>query len=272
MSITTQAFKPTGRFNTFRLTEHQAERTHAKIDRCCSFYYITCGSVYNVAQSAMVDAAAELRERPDIFRHRLKYNVRRALAAYDVWNGKMERQLADRYQLWLDISDKVDEEMQPHITKLYWAIKAVLMKRNIPDYALRARCETALIVCHLARTYTDAVFAHMRETVGVDVGAFFFTGADFSDVSHFWEEAFSGYLATADGQEKIDFNDDSNCRLALDILERVLSEQKIFNHAGAYALHRNPDQWKHLDKVDRMRLKKGLPLVDEEGNALNPCI
>ena len=172
MSTTTQAFKPTGCFNTFRLTEHQAERTHAKIDRCCSFYYITCGSVYNVAQSAMVDAAAELRERPDIFRHRLKYNVRRALAAYDVWNRKMECQLADRYQLWLDISDKVDEEMQPHITKLYWAIKAVLMKRNIPDYAL----------------------------------------------------------------------------------------------------HRNPDQWKHLDKVDRMRLKKGLSLVDEEGNALNPCI
>lgn len=269
---TTQIFQPHHPFNTFRLAEGQAERTRNKIDRCCSLYYITCGSVYNVAQSAMVDAAAELRSRPDIFRHKLKYNVRRALAAYDVWNGKMARQLTDRYQLWLDISDKVDEEMQPHIQKLFFAIKAVLMKRRVPDYALRARCETALVVCKLARTYTDAVFAHMRETVGVDVGSFFFAGADFSDVTHLWEEAFTGYLATADGEDKIDFNDDPNCRLALDVLDRMLSEQRVFNRAGEYALHLNPDQWKHLDKADRMRLKKGAPLVDENGDALNPCI
>lgn len=48
--------------NAFALTAETKQKTLKDIDRCCSLFYVAMASIYNVAQSAMVDAHAFLRQ------------------------------------------------------------------------------------------------------------------------------------------------------------------------------------------------------------------
>ena len=43
-----------------------------------------------------------------------------------------------------------------------------------------------------------------------------------------------------------------------------MQDYNILNAASNYALHRNPDQWQHLDKEDRLRLKAGHDIAGPE--------
>lgn len=69
-----------------------------RIDRYCSLYYITMGSVYNIAQTAMVDAYNAIKDDKKLYRQQTKQYINKALAAYDTWDSKMRFVLADRYR------------------------------------------------------------------------------------------------------------------------------------------------------------------------------
>lgn len=90
-------------------------------------YYIIIGSVYNLAQSAMVDAMPLLKESK-WWRFEVKKNANAALGAYDSWNSKMKLKLWDKYQMWLDVSDAVADKMKVDVQKLRWSYDALLMR------------------------------------------------------------------------------------------------------------------------------------------------
>ena len=62
-------------------------------------------------------------------------------------------------------------------------------------------------------------------------------------------------------KEHINFNQSKDINLAFEIIAKKLTDEHIFNRASEQALKQNPDKWHLLDKEDRMRLKKGLPLT-----------
>lgn len=74
------------------------KRTMDAVNDQCSLYYIIIGSVYNLAQSSMLDAKVMLEETKH-WKHEVKRDVNKALAAYDTWNSKMKAQLRDRLSL-----------------------------------------------------------------------------------------------------------------------------------------------------------------------------
>lgn len=86
----------------------QKEELLRSIDRYCSLYYITMGSAYNIAQTAMIDAYNAIKDDKKLYRQQTKQSINKALAAYNTWDAKMRFVLADRYQLWLDLSDASD--------------------------------------------------------------------------------------------------------------------------------------------------------------------
>lgn len=243
-------------------SEKQKLRMIENVDRSCSLYYITMGSVYTICQSAMVDARDFICTHEKAFyKQQVKYNIKKALEAYDKWNKKMENTLGTQYQIWLDVSDNVDEQIKPLVTTLYYSIDNFLLKNNVQHSKVYARMETALVLLQLAKMiYTD-LFDNIQKRIGVNIRPLF-KGGDASDIYHYWHEAMRYVSKMMNVIPDINLNSDATINQAVDNIVRQLTAERIYNQGGEYAIRLNPDQWKCLDKETRMKLKKGLPISE----------
>ncbi len=217
----------------------QKEELLKRFDRYCSLYYITMGSVYNIAQTAMVDAYNAIKDDKKLYRQQTKQYINKALAAYDTWNSKMKAQLRDRYQMWLDISDDVAEKMKMHVQKLRWSYDAVLMRHNDTEHLLKAHLLTALTMNDLALSTFRKYIADGSEKTKVDMRLLFSKESSFKDVATNWENAVRRVLKCSGGD--IDCNKDSNCVLAADIISRKLADFKMYEEACGYGAEYNPE-------------------------------
>lgn len=236
----------------------QQQRTMQQVDRACSLYYLMMGSIYNTVQSAMVDAREAVMETP-LYRHRVKLGIRKALRAYDVLGMKIRNQLADKYQLWLDTTDAFDDELRPHVQKLFLAVDGAFLAHNVPYHRAVARMETARVLADIAHLTFKQLFRYLRKTVGINLECLF-TGGDFGDVAHAWGEATRPLFASPDTPD-VNLNSEKNVNLAVEVIGNMFRNPQLLNRAGNYALHRNPDQWKLLDEEDRKCLEAGLDIV-----------
>lgn len=173
------------------------------------------------------------------WKHEVKRDVNKALAAYDTWNSKMKVQLRDRYQMWLDISDDVAEKMKMHVQKLKWSYDAVLMKHNDTEHLLKAHLLTALTMNDLALSTFRKYIADGSEKTKVDMSLLFSKESSFEDVAKNWEKAVRRVLKCSGGD--IDCNKDSNCVLAADIISRKLADFKMYEEACGYGAEYNPE-------------------------------
>lgn len=243
-------------------SEQQKKRMVENVDRSCALYYVTMGSIYAVCQSAMVDAVDFIRtHEPTFYRQQVKYNIKKALEAYDKWNKTMENALGEQYQIWLDVSDAVDEEIKPLVTTLYYSIDNCLLKNNVTCSKVYARMEVAAVLLQLANSiYTD-LFKHIQKRIGIDITPLF-RGGDASDIYHYWHEAIHFACKVKPVVPDVNLNDDPTINQAVNNIVKRLTAENIYNRGGEYALRLNPDQWKHLDKETRMKLKQGLPISE----------
>lgn len=242
----------------------QKEKQMKQIDRCCSLYFLMMGSNYNTVQTAMVDAREAIAKTP-LFRHETKRCIRQALRQYEVLNKKIESVLGNKFQLWLDTTDRADEIFQPHVFKLYMAIDSYLLKYDVPNHHAIAKMETARIMADIAHETFVRLFAYFRKILGFDLSRMFASG-DFADILAWWNRA-TKPLLSAPGIADINLNKDPNIVLAVDILIKKTKDYNILNDAGNYALHQNRDVWHLLDKEDRMRLEAGLDIAGPEEKA-----
>lgn len=224
------------------LTKKQAEA----IDRCCSMYYVINGSIYNVAQSSMIDAYEVLRHDRR-FRHQIKQDVLFALRAYERWDSRMRETLGDRYLLWLDLSDSVAEIIRMDVRRLLWSFDAHLMRNKVEEHRFLATLQTSVTMIDLARQTTELDFDRFQKECGVDIRPLF-QGGMFDDVSFRWKRAMDPFLKTEDIQPDIDFNDSKDCVLALRVLTMKLSDPKTYNKAGKDALPVNANICRKYDK------------------------
>ncbi len=214
------------------------KRTMDAVNDQCSLYYIIIGSVYNLAQSSMLDAKVMLEETKH-WKHEVKRDVNKALAAYDTWNSKMKAQLRDRYQMWLDISDDVAEKMKMHVQKLRWSYDAVLMRYNDTEHLLKAHLLTALTMNDLALLTFRKYIADGSEKTKVDMSLLFSKESSFKDVAKNYENAVRRVLKCSGGD--IDCNKDNNCQLAADIISRKLANFGMYEEACGYGAEYNPE-------------------------------
>lgn len=224
--------------NYFTVHPDVARRTLERIDEQCSLYYIIVGSVYNLAQSAMVDAMEPLKASR-WWRHEVKRDARQAIAAYDAWNQKMRLKLADRYQLWLDLSDDVADRMKDDVQKLRWSYEALLMKHRVEPYALLAALLTAVTLNDIADLTFRKFIRDATEATGIDMDGVFSGESSFRAVKAAWERACAPILRCHGGD--IDSNADRNCRLAADIISRKLSRFDMYEEACSYGAQLNTD-------------------------------
>lgn len=218
----------------------QKEEILKSIDRYCSLYYITMGSAYNIAQTAMIDAYNAIKEDKKLYRQQTKQSINKALAAYNTWDTKMRFVLADRYQLWLDLSDASEAELKPLVTTLYYCIDNYFLKNKVPKSKIIARMETAMVLIDIAVNLFKNLFDNIQKKIGKDLRPMFSDG-NALELQQNWNNAMQSVINSVPGMPDININDDADSVQAAKNIVTKLSNENIYNRAGEYALQLNPE-------------------------------
>lgn len=179
-------------------------------------YYIIIGSVYNLAQSAMVDAMPLLKESR-FWKFEVKKDANAALGAYESWNSKM----------------KMD------VQKLRWSYDALLMRKKIEEHTLKSYLLTASTLNDIAENTFGKFLRDGSKNIGVDLTEMFKAESSFAAVKANWDKAVAPIMRCGGGN--IDCNKDSNCVLAGDIICRKLADIEMYEEACKYAADLNMD-------------------------------
>lgn len=218
----------------------QKEELLKSIDRYCSLYYITMGSAYNIAQTAMIDAWGAIKEDKKLYRQKTKQSINKALAAYNTWDAKMRFVLADRYQLWLDLSDASEAELKPLVKTLYYCIDNYFLKNHVPKSKIVARMEAAMVLIDVAVSLFRNLFDNIQKKIGVNLRPAFNEG-NALELQHNWNNAIQSVINSIPGMPDIDINDDADSVQAAKNIITKLSNEGIYDRAGEYALQLNPE-------------------------------
>lgn len=225
-----------------------------KIDRSCSAAYVIvcCGN--DVAGMALHDAVTELRGYPHIYRMEVKRAAKTAEERFQKYERLLRETLKERFRLWMDIADGVNEEMHQHVFNLYMSFKQHLDTNGIPLSALRARIYTADTLLNISVRNFDDFFKVTRESTGADL-SHLFQPARLDGIQRAWNVVCNAMSGT-DAAGNIDFNESPRCRLAVDIICRRIADHEMLNRAGLDALRLNPELTKDLSEEDRKFLNE----------------
>ena len=212
------------------------------------------GAVNTIAGKAVVDTKNELYKRKDLWRQEIKLNARLAEKAYYDYERLHTRNFGDRYNLFLDYLSAVEDSIAKDVNMLTYSIAQVLTKHNQTDAMLKAQVETARTMSQYACDIFDTIIREANKKVSdLCIQNFksvrlrkpfdytpYFAPARLTSVFHYWDKVTSR-LCKTEGKEPISLNDDPNCKLAFQIIERKLTSEDFLNKAGYDALKLNPE-------------------------------
>ena len=212
------------------------------------------GAVNTIAGKAVIDTKNELYKRKDLWRHEIKMNARLAEKAYYDYEAIHTRNFGDRYNLFLDYLSAVEDSIAKDVNMLTYSVAQVLTKHNQTDAMLKAQIETARTMTQYACDIFDTIIREANKKVSdLCIQNFksvrlrkpfdytpYFAPARLTAVFHYWDKV-TAKLCKTEGKEPISLNDDPNCKLAFQIIERKLTSEDFLNKAGYDALKLNPE-------------------------------
>lgn len=110
------------------------------VDHITSLYYLIIGSLATITQTAIKDLHDNLSERKDLFKHELKYRIKEAFSRSETLIGIFKKYTTEisQYELWLDITDSMEEDLKIDIQRLFYTTDNILLKNNIKEHKLQA--------------------------------------------------------------------------------------------------------------------------------------
>lgn len=223
--------------------------------RLCSLVNVMLGAVNTIAGRTLYEAYEMLVKDKKRFRFSVKQCANNAKKDFDAYEKMHCRIFGDRYRLFLDYLDSVEDEVMPHVQKMYFSIKSVLDKNRESDSALKAKIELARTMIEYSCYIYDRLLNETRKQSGYDFDRWM-RPARLTGVLHWWDELEKLICKTDDKGVTINLNEDANCRLAFDIIERVLTNEDTLNKAGYEALKLNPDIVREISDEDFEELKE----------------
>lgn len=236
------------KMNVFALSRAEKERRLRLIDRACSTYYLMLGSMFNTTNTWMVDAVELMKNDKRIWQGNARSGANKALSIYKEWEKRMKATLGDRFQLWLDVSDKSDAIIKPHVQNLYWAFDGVMLKEGIENHGMKAMVETAGVLAEMCVLTFDKFFDVMEKEVGVKFRDMF-PRHYFAGCFNRWKDVREAIFRQGKKNDKvnIDFNKYEQCVFAYRVLEKKMVNADTYNAAGEYGLSENPELRKKYD-------------------------
>ena len=219
-----------------------------------SLMNLVIGAVNTIAGKAVIDAKDELFRRKDLWRFEIKKNARLAEDAYYEYEKVHTRNFGDRYNLFLDYLNAVEDNIEKDVNMLTMSIAQVLTKHNQKDSMLKARVETARTMSEYACSMFDSLIEKANNKVNTRCMKLIlsrkmkpfdfkpsFAAGRITGVFHYWDKVTSVLCKPDNKGESISLNDDPNCKLAFQIIERKLTSEDFLNKAGYDALKLNPE-------------------------------
>ncbi len=109
------------------------------VDRMTSLYYLMIGSLSTITQTAIKDLYDELYQRKDLFKFKLKLRIKEAFSRSNqlIMTFKKYTSEISQYDLWLDITDCMEDDLKNDVRNLYYVTDNILLKNNIKEHRLQ---------------------------------------------------------------------------------------------------------------------------------------
>lgn len=109
------------------------------VDRMTSLYYLMIGSLATITQTAIKDLYDELFQRKDLFKFKLKLRIKEAFSRSNqlIMTFKKYTSEISQYDLWLDITDCMEDDLKNDVRNLYYVTDNILLKNNIKEHRLQ---------------------------------------------------------------------------------------------------------------------------------------
>ncbi len=110
------------------------------VDRVTSLYYMMIGTLATITQTSIKDLLDILSERKDLYRHALKHHIKEAFSRSEqlIKVFKKHTSAIGQYQLWLDITDSMEEDLKQDVQKLFYTTDNILLKHNVPEHRIQS--------------------------------------------------------------------------------------------------------------------------------------
>ena len=220
-----------------------------------SLVNLVVGAVNTIAGKAVIDAKNELYKRKDLWRHEIKYNARLAEKKYYDYEKVHMRNFGVRYNLFLDYLSAIEDNIGKDVDMLTYSIAQVLLKHNQTDAMLKAQIETARTMCEYACCVFDRLMKEANKKVYNESCKYsfsamqvekpfdytpYFAPVRLTSVFCHWDKV-TARLCKSENDVPISLDDDPNCKLAFEIIERKIVSEDFLNKAGYDALKLNPE-------------------------------
>ena len=220
-----------------------------------SLVNLVVGAVNTIAGKAVIDAKNKLYKRKDLWRHEIKYNARLAEKKYYDYEKVHMRNFGVRYNLFLDYLSAIEDNIGKDVDMLTYSIAQVLSKHNQTDAMLKAQIETARTMCEYACCVFDRLMKEANKKVYNESCKYsfsamqvekpfdytpYFAPVRLTSVFCHWDKV-TARLCKSENDVPISLDDDPNCKLAFEIIERKIVSEDFLNKAGYDALKLNPE-------------------------------
>ncbi len=148
----------------------------------------------------------------------------------------------DKYTLWLDTTDRVDEEMKPHMDRLYYAVKMVMDRYSTPHSETLARMWTAHIMLQFAIRQFDTIFSDQKSRTGISLRGAFASGCMTGQLKawHHALEALDRQLCPKDAPDVV-LDQDPAVRTGVRAIYNKLNDPDLYNRGAEYGISLNPE-------------------------------
>ena len=183
--------------------------------------------------------ASQCQRQIDGYEVRMKMEMKEASRRLGLsGNGR------DKYTLWLDLTDHVDEEMKPHMERFFYAIKMVMDKHHQPHSETLARMWTARFMLSLATETFNKIFeAQRKDCFGIVSLRREFSYGCMDGQLKCWDialKAMDKHLCPKDGKH-VALEEDTNVNNGMMAIINKLNDFDIYERGAEYSIKLNAD-------------------------------
>ena len=216
-----------------------------------SLFHCTIVPVNDIALSLLKDAHNLLRQSPR-YRHTVKQSVKAADRAGDFYEHLLYEEsrlnrYGDRTDFLMDYMDSWNDAIKHDIDIFRFSISQYLYRLGFDK---ENELFTSVFLAHVMLDYSctlwDMFWATARQNTGKDYSKDYHA-ARLTSVLNYWEPV----SRSLDPKNIVNLDNDPNCKLSFDIIQRKATSADIINKAGEQALDYNEDVRRWTENYDK---------------------
>ena len=196
-----------------------------------------------------IDDAVEKMQQAGMMRQQVKVKALKAMQEFRKYEKLVFQHFKimddDRFYLWSDMTSRAADNLQGDVDKLYFAIKSVIDRYNVPNSEVHAKIQAAMAITELSILMYDTMVQRYQRQTMVPIGNAF-SGGKLTAVQSNWREV--AHLTGRRVLPAIDLNEDKTCHLAIQVILTKYQQADFMNEAAAEALKLNPNCAKYANE------------------------